>query len=179
MMDFANKNKTWMNPASTSANHCTSNKISCNTATNFSAAVNKIETLGSEIFVTVYNNTTVIDPMSKWVILDPDSIRIYEDDLLIYRYAEGFRYDTMYPANDPANAEYNDVDGKTQKKNIKVPDVKAPTPGEEFGEGEKGFTTYKGSSIDNTPISEIQFDVYHVVPGEGEILTPTPTATAV
>ena len=98
---------------------------------------------------------------------------------MIYRYAEGFRYDTMYPANDPANAEYNDVDGKTQKKNIKVPDVKAPTPGEEFGEGEKGFTTYKGSSIDNTPISEIQFDVYHVVPGEGEILTPTPTATAV
>ena len=39
---------------------------------------------------------------------------------MIYRYGEGFRYDTMYPANDPANAEYNDVDGKTQKKNIKV-----------------------------------------------------------
>ena len=52
---------------------------------------------------------------------------------MIYRYGEGFRYDTMYPANDPANAEYNDVDGKTQKKNIKVPDVKAPTPGEEIG----------------------------------------------
>ena len=61
------------------------NKISYNTATNFSAAVNKIEALGSEIFVTVYNNTTVIDPMSKWVILDPDSIRIYEDDLPIRR----------------------------------------------------------------------------------------------
>ena len=99
MMDFASKNNTWMNPDSTTAYHCTSEKISYNTATNFSAAVDKIETLSDEMFVTVYKDTTVTDPMSKWVTLNPSSIRIYRDDTLIYKYGEGWLTDDQPAAN--------------------------------------------------------------------------------
>ena len=229
MMDFANKVKTWMNPDSTGANHCTSDKITYNTATNFSAAVDKIADLENEMFVTVYRETTVIDPMSKWVTLDPDSIRIYEDDLLIYQYgegwlyedkkptaepitltvnedgryqiewrikdsellytdryflkykvdvdetAEGFEYGKLYPANDPTYVEYKDINGETQIVEVEVPEVKEPLPADDFGENDKGFKIYKGSSIDGTPISEIQFDIYHVIPGEGDVLNVNPT----
>ncbi|MBE6919188.1 MAG: LPXTG cell wall anchor domain-containing protein [Ruminococcaceae bacterium] len=230
MMDFSAKNNTWMNPNSTTAHHCTSSKISYNTASSFSAALDKIEDLSSEMFVTVYSNATVVDPMSKWVTLDPSSIRIYEDDLLIYRYgegwlyedkqpaadpialtvnedgryqitwrikdgnllytdryflkyivdtdetAEGFQYDTLYPANDPTHVEYTDANGEEQRSSIPVPDVKELTPSDDFADGDKGLQIYKGSSIDGSPISEIKFDVYHVVPSEGEILSPNPTS---
>jgi len=228
MMDFASKNNTWMNPASTTANHCTSDKITYNTASNFSAAVDKIETLADEIFVTVYKNTTVTDPMSKWVTLDPSSIRIYEDDLLIYRHgegwlyedkqpaanpitlekndagryqitwrikdgnllysdryylkyivdvdetAEGFEYNTDYPANDPTYVTYTDAKGEEKSSNIEVPDVQEPDGKDNIPEGEQGFEIYKSSSVDGTPISGIQFDVYKVVPAAGEHLSPQP-----
>ena len=51
--------------------------------------------------------------MSKWVTLDPSSIRIYEDDLLIYRYGEGWLYEDKQPAADPITLENND-DGRYQ-----------------------------------------------------------------
>ena len=225
MMDFANKVTTWMNPDSTGANHCTAENITYHTASNFSAAVGKIEALSEEMFVTVYKDTTVVDPMSKWVTLDPSSIRIYEDDLLIYQYGEGwlyedkqpaadpitlsvnedgryeitwrnllysdryflkyivdvnetvegFEYGKEYPANDPTHVNYIDANGDEQTSEIEVPEVKEPAAIEDFDEGEKGFKIYKGSSIDGTPISEIQFDVYQVIPGEGEMLNPNPT----
>lgn len=229
MMDFAAKVTTWMNPDSTGANHCTADNITYHTASNFSAAVDQIEALGEEMFVTVYQNATVTDPMSKWVTLDPSSIRIYEDDLLIYQYgqgwlyedkqpaadpitltvnedgryeitwrikdgnllysdryflkyvvdvdesAEGFQYNVEYPANDPTHVTYIDANGDEQISEIEVPNVEQPDAIDDFDEGDKGFKIYKGSSINGTPISDIQFDVYQVIPGEGEMLNPNPT----
>lgn len=227
MMDFANKTKTWMNPDSTGANHCTSEKITYNTAKSFSAAVDTIGDLSSEMFVTVYRDATVTDPMSKWVTLDPSTIRIYKGDLLIYRYgqgwlyedeqpaanpitltqnedgryqitwrikdgnllftdryflkyavdvdetAEGFVPDTYYPANDPTSVTYTDASGQEQTHPIEVPEVKQPLPVEDFGPDDKGFKIYKGTK-DGAPLSDIEFQVYHVVPKPGEKLSVDP-----
>lgn len=228
MMDFANKVNTWMNPASTTANHVTSGKITYHTATNFGAAVDKIESLSEEMFTTVYNNATVVDPMSKWVILDPSSIRIYEDDLLIYQYGQGwlyadrqpaaepitltqgedgryqitwrikdghllysdryflkycvdvdetvdgFEYGKMYPANDPTSVEYEDANGNPQVVPVDVPEVTQLPDPDDFDEGDKGLRIYKSSSKDRTPIAGIVFDIFRVVPEEGDVLNPNP-----
>jgi len=228
MMDFNSLVNTWMNPDAASANHCTGENISYHTANGFGAAIDQIGLLGSEIFTTLYSDVTVYDPMSKWVILDQESIRIYEDDLVIWengqwlyedhqptaetpitvelnengryeitwrikdgallytdryslRYvvevdetAEGFRYDTFYPANDYTYATYTDENGDPQLAEIPVPEVKEYEE-ETFDEGDRGIKIYKSSSLDRTPLSDIVFDIYHVVPAEGETLTQNPS----
>lgn len=227
MMDFASTNKIWMNPASTSAYHCTSSKISYHTVRNFSAAVDLIGNIASELFVTVYRDATVIDPMSQWVIFDPASIRIYDDEDIIYEYGkgwlyednqpakdpirleknadgryqitwrikdgpllytdryslryvvevdetvDGFQYGNDYPANDATYTIYKDENGDEQKFDIEVPDVKEHEEAP-FNDNDKGIKIYKSSSVDKTPISGIQFEIYHVVPAAGQELTQNP-----
>ena len=90
MLDFASKTNTWMNPASTTNHHVTSGKITYHTATNYTAAVDKMKELSLEAFETIYADVTVVDPMSKWVTLDPNTIRIYDGDTLIYQHGEGW-----------------------------------------------------------------------------------------
>lgn len=227
MMDFSSKINNWMNPASTSAYHCTSSKISYHTATSFGDAVDLIGKLGNEIFVTLYKNVTVIDPMSKWVNLDPDTIRIYDDKKLIYEYGkgwlyennqpaekpikleknadgryqitwrikdgpllftdryslkyiveldetvDGFEYGKYYPANDPTYVTYRDENDKEKKVDVSVPVIKEHEE-EHFDKNDKGIKIYKSSSVDKTPLSDIQFEIYHVVPANGEKLTQNP-----
>jgi len=88
--------------------------------------------------------------------------------------AEGFRYDTFYPANDYTYATYTDENGDPQLAEIPVPEVKEYEE-ETFDEGDRGIKIYKSSSLDRTPLSDIVFDIYHVVPAEGETLTQNPS----
>ena len=101
MLDFANKTNTWMNPASTTGNQVTAGNITYHGYQSYSTAVDGINSLAGEMFTTLYNNATVVDPMSIWVDLDPSSIRIYEDDLLIYEYGKGWLYEDKQPAANP------------------------------------------------------------------------------
>ena len=75
---------------------------------------------------------------------------------------EGFEYGTLYPANDPTYVEYIDEKGEKQSVQVKVPEVKKPAPQNDFEEDDYGIRIYKSSSIDNTAISGIKFDVYEV-----------------
>lgn len=99
VLDFANKVNTWMNPDSTTNHHVTSGKIQYHTASNYQAAVDQMLGVSMEVFETVYADVTVVDPMSKWVTLDPSTIRIYNGDTLVYRYGEGWLI------SDPPTAE--------------------------------------------------------------------------
>lgn len=101
MIDFAAKNNTWMNPNCENANRVTASNISYQSANTYSSAVDKIQSLAGEMFTTLYSDATVVDPMSVWVDLDPSSIRIYEDDLLIYQYGTGWLYEDKQPAANP------------------------------------------------------------------------------
>ena len=228
MVDFLGLDNIWMDPSADNINCCTSNKITYNTTADFSAAIDKIKEISTEMFVTVYKDVTVTDPMSKWVTMDPSTIRIYRDDLLVWEYgkgwvndsykvaetpiqveenengryeitwrikdgfllytdrysmrylvdvdetAEGFQYDKDYPANDATFAKYEDENGDPQTIGIPVPDVEEPDYTDHFDEDDKGLKIYKASSNDGSPISDISFEVYHVVPGEGEVLSPKP-----
>jgi len=111
MVDFK-IDDDWMNPTGTNAHRVTSDNITYMTADGFSAAIDRIETLGDEMFTTLYKDTTVVDPMSKWVTMDPSSIRIYEDDLLIYEYGKGWLYEDKQPAADPITLSTN-AEGRT------------------------------------------------------------------
>ena len=229
MLDFSNRENIWMNPNSNKEYKVTSDKITYLASNNYITAVNQMKNLTDEMFTTLYQDTTVIDPMSKWVDLDVNSIRIYEDDQVIYEYGkgwlyedkqpaadpikveayeddykitwrikdgpllysdryflkytvtvdetvDGFEYDTMYPANDPTYVEYTDAKGEAQSVQVKVPEVKKPIPQNDFKEDDYGIRIYKASSVDNTAISDIQFDVYKVtgeyskIPTNEEIL---------
>lgn len=228
MVDFLGANNIWMDPSADNVNRCTSEKITYTRADNISAAIDKIKEISTEMFVTVYKDVTVTDPMSKWVTMDPSTIRIYRDDLLVWEYgngwvndsykvaetpiqveenengryeitwrikdgfllytdrysmrylvdvdetAEGFQYDHDYPANDATFAKYEDENGDPQTIDIPVPDVEEPDYTDHFDEDDKGLKIYKASSDDGSPISDISFEVYHVVPGEGEVLSPKP-----
>jgi len=110
MLDFSNKGTTWMNPASTGANHVTSSKIKYESSNNYTATIDKMIGLTKEMFTTVYENATVVDPMSKWVT-NPYDIRIYEDDLLIYEDGS-WLYEDKQPAANPITLS-NNADGRT------------------------------------------------------------------
>lgn len=229
MVDFAAKNNTWMNPDCDNANRVTSDNITYQSSSSFSAAVDQIGQFSDEWFTTVYMDTTVVDPMSKWVDLDPGSIRIYEDELLIYEYGtgwlyedrqpaenpitltqdedgkyvitwrikdgpllytdryflkyvvdvdetvEGFEYGKEYPANDPTTVHYVDEHDEPQEYPIDVPDVLEYEEPEDFEDGDLGVKIFKGSLENNTPISDIVFDIYQVIPGEGDTRSLIPT----
>lgn len=101
MLDFSKGTNTWMNPASTTGNQVTAGNITYQQSSNYASAIDSIHSLAGEMFTTLYNNATVVDPMSKWVDLDPSSIRIYKDDLLIYEYGTGWIYENEQPAANP------------------------------------------------------------------------------
>lgn len=230
MVDFNTSKPDWMDPNSTMANHVTSENITYLTSGNVSGALDKIGALASEFFTTIYKDTTVVDPMSKWVNLIPESIRIYDGDQLIYEYgkgwlyedkqpakepitltkredgkyaitwrikdgnllyadryslkyrvtvdeeAEGFQYDTLYPANDPTYVEWTDAKGDTQSSEVTVPEVQMPTQPDDFSKGDLGFKIYKSNLADGAPISDIVFDIYVVEPGKDGTVSSKPTA---
>lgn len=95
MVDFKGNANIWMNPESVrpEGRVVTSDKITYMKNTSYGAAVDSIKALSSEMFKTTYNNTTIVDPMSKWVKLDENSIRIYRDDTLIWTVDEGWLID--------------------------------------------------------------------------------------
>lgn len=100
MLDYASKKNTWMNPASTTGNQVSSDKVTYLASKDYGQAVDQIIGLSEEMFKTAYIDTTIVDPMSKWVTLDPDSIRIYENDLLIWDDGE-WLYEDKQPAENP------------------------------------------------------------------------------
>ena len=110
MVDFSNKGEIWMNPASSKTYKVTSEKISYEPAKNFSAAAERIEAIMQTTFTTAHIDVTVTDPMSKWVDLQPESIRIYEKDTLIYEQGTGWLSADNQPAADPI-ALTQDADG--------------------------------------------------------------------
>ena len=234
MLDFASKKNTWMDPASATGNAVTSDKITYLASSNYGSAIAQMRELSSKMFKTTYNDTTIIDPMSKWVDMIPSSIRIYKDDKVIWtqddkwlvdederptasdpvkledtngdgladkltwlikdgplyytdRYflkytvdvdetVEGFQYDTLYPANDPTKVTYIDENDEEQEEDIKVPDVQQPSEPDDFKKGDFGMKIYKASAKDKTPISDISFKVYSVVPDKDDVLSAKPTA---
>jgi len=118
MVDFASKINTWMNPESTTAYHVTANDVTYMTSNNFDSALDKIGDLSSEFFTTLYKDTTVVDPMSKWVGLIPSSIRIYNGNTLIYKHGEGWLTDDQ-PTADPINLTESAEEGYTITWRIK------------------------------------------------------------
>lgn len=94
--------KSWMNPDSTSyAKVVNGDNATYLSSKDYPALIQEVTTLGQSIAQTVYSNVTVTDPMSKWVDLDPDSIRIYLDDTLIYQYGQGWLIDNPPTAEEP------------------------------------------------------------------------------
>lgn len=84
MMDFSGNGTSWMK-AGSRTNTVTSSNITYNQTRDISTAITEIQSLSTEFFTTVYADVTVVDPMSKWVDLVPDSIRIYKDDTLVWQ----------------------------------------------------------------------------------------------
>ncbi len=119
MIDFKGKAGNWMDPASATGNQVTSGKINYVHSSNFSAALDDIEDIAGSVFTTVYKDVKVTDPMSKWVDLDPSSIRIYKDKTLIYRYGEGWLYDNKKPSANPITLTQDSTGKYTITWNIK------------------------------------------------------------
>ncbi|MBQ9959846.1 MAG: VWA domain-containing protein, partial [Oscillospiraceae bacterium] len=101
MVDFNNTKNIWMNPEAARSVKVTSDKIIYQSATSFAAAMQHIEVIMQQTFITPHNDVTVIDPMSKWVDLLPESIRIYDGETLIYEQGTGWLYADKRPAANP------------------------------------------------------------------------------
>lgn len=93
MLDFSNRPNMWMNPAASKTYKVTSDKITYLASNSYSTAVGKMQDLADEMFTTLYENTTVVDPMSKWVKLKEDSIRLFRDDEVIWSIKDGWKID--------------------------------------------------------------------------------------
>ncbi len=89
--------------------------------------------------------------------------------------ADGFEWGEEYPANDKTIVTYTDEDGNPQEKEIVVPNVMEEAPVEDFDCG----LIIRKSTTDRKPLAGIRFDIYKVMPEEGEVLTPIPTADAI
>ena len=95
------KMNIWMNPEAARSVKVTSDKIIYQSATSFAAAMQDIEVIMQQTFITPHNDVTVVDPMSKWVDLLPESIRIYDGETLIYEQGTGWLYADKQPAANP------------------------------------------------------------------------------
>ncbi len=228
---YSGASNTWMNPEKGYYDGKDISKLKYIYNTDFASVTGDMLNLTDEIVTMEYRDVTVKDPMSKWVILDEESIRIYDDstntklwengswltdvqltagspisvstnedghreiiwkikdgpllhtDRYSLRYVvdvdetvEGFVYGKEYPANDPTDFTYTDHNGDPQTVPIEVPNVEENQRPEDFEEGDYGIRIYKQVKDSGKAISEIQFDIYKVVPDEDEILGSVPTA---
>ncbi len=86
-----NKNSfNWMNPTYVKDNYDFeyTNKIKYLYGAEFGQAVEALENEIENIKTTIYKDVAVTDPMSKWVILEPETISIYDRETKIYQYSE-------------------------------------------------------------------------------------------
>ncbi len=228
---YSGASSTWMNPDNGYYEGKDISKLTYVYNSNFASVTGDMLGLTNEIITMEYSDVTVHDPMSKWVILDESSIRIYDDatntklwengswltdvkltdeipisvttnedghreitwkikdgpllhtDRYSLRYVvdvdetvEGFEYGKEYPANDPTDFTYTDHNGDPNTVPIEVPNVEENQRPDEFEEGDYGIRIFKQVKDSGKAISEIQFDIYKVVPDEDEILGSVPTA---
>ncbi len=108
---YSGASNTWMNPEKGYYEGKDVSKLKYVYNTNFAEVVGNLLLKAEEMIITGYKDVTVTDPMSKWVTMDPASIRIYNGDTLIYENGEYITDDQ--PAKDPITITTNE-DGHQQ-----------------------------------------------------------------
>ncbi len=109
---YSGADGTWMNPEKGYYEGKDISKLHYIHNTSFAVVVDDLLTDIEETVVMAYKDVTITDPMSKWVTMDPSSIRIYNGDTLIYKYGEGWLTDDK-PAKTPITLTPQD-NGRTQ-----------------------------------------------------------------
>ncbi len=88
LVGYDGSDNRWMNPAKGMI--AASDKITYVSHASFSGAIESLLTHTDEMLATIYRDVTVTDPMSKWVDLDVESIRICKDNETVWTYNDGW-----------------------------------------------------------------------------------------
>ncbi len=79
---YSGASNTWMNPENSDVNY--TDKLTYIYNTDFASVVGDMIGIATQVVTMEYRDVTITDPMSKWVTLDEDSIRIYDGDSVIW-----------------------------------------------------------------------------------------------
>ncbi len=111
---YSGAGNTWMNPEKGSFADYDISKLSYVYSTKFAGVQLELEKLTDEFIATAYKDTTVTDPMSKWVTMDPQTIRIYDDSkgVVLWEYGKGWLTDLQLTAAEPIGLSENEY-GRT------------------------------------------------------------------
>ncbi len=93
---YSKSTNNWMNPAYAQSQFgiTYTDKVTYLYGGNFGEAIATLENELVGLTTTIYKDVTVTDPMSQWVILEPDTIAIYDRSTKIYQYGQGWLTDT-------------------------------------------------------------------------------------
>ncbi len=104
---YSGASNTWMNPEK--GYFTETDKLRYVYNTSFSGVSEQVDQLTSEFITTAYKDVTVTDPMSKWVTLEPSTIRIYDDttETVLWQYGQGWLTDVQLTEGEPITVTTN------------------------------------------------------------------------
>ncbi len=112
---YSSATNNWMNPEKGYFSAYDSSKLKYFYNSEFAGVAENIGDLAYELITTGYFDVTVTDPMSKWVILDEESIKIYNNSTgeLLWQYGQGWLTDVHLTEGEPISVSVN-ADGQPE-----------------------------------------------------------------